>query len=69
MEKRVLVVDDDRLIRELTSDALAEEGFRVVAVPSAREALERIAADGPPEVVISDLSMREMDGLQLLEKI
>ena len=69
MEKRILVVDDDKLIRELTRDALSEEGFRVVAVASGPEALERMASEGPPEVVISDLSMREMDGLQLLQAI
>ncbi len=69
MEKRILVVDDDKLIRELTRDALTEEGFRVMAAASGPEALERMASEGPPEVVISDLSMREMDGLQLLERI
>jgi diguanylate cyclase (GGDEF)-like protein len=69
MEKRILVVDDDRLIRELVRDVLTPEGFRVVTVASATEALERMRGEGPPEVVITDLSMREMDGLQLLEVI
>jgi DNA-binding response OmpR family regulator len=35
MDKRVLVVDDDRLIREMTRDALVQEGFRVATAASA----------------------------------
>jgi diguanylate cyclase (GGDEF)-like protein len=68
MGKRVLVVDDDRLIREMVRDALAEEGFRVLAVASGAEALDRLRHDGPFELMITDLSMREMDGLELMEQ-
>ncbi len=67
MAKRVLVVDDDRLIREMVRDALAEEGFRVLVAASGPEALVRLRDDGPFEVMITDLSMREIDGLELME--
>lgn len=67
MGKRVLVVDDDRLIREMVRDSLAEEGFRVVVAASGSEALDRLRDDGPFAVMITDLSMREMDGLELME--
>ena len=69
MDHRVLVVDDDRLIRELTRDALAQEGFRVICASSGPEALERSEREGPFDVVITDLSMREMDGLVLLVRV
>ena len=69
MEKRILVVDDDRLIRQLVRDALEGEGFRVGEAASGPEAIERMRAEGPPAIVLSDLSMREMDGLALLEHI
>ena len=69
MVKRILVVDDDALIRELVRDVLTAEGYRVVAVGSGREALDRIEREGPPDLIISDLSMREMDGLELLELV
>ncbi len=69
MDKRVLVVDDDRLIREMTRDALVQEGFRVATAASGREALSRLGDEGPFDVVITDLSMREMDGLELLERV
>ena len=69
MEKRILVVDDDRLIRQLVRDALEGEGFRVAEAASGPEAIERMRIEGAPAIVLSDLSMREMDGLQLLEQI
>jgi phosphoribosylglycinamide formyltransferase-1 len=67
MDKRVLVVDDDRLIREMTRDALVQEGFRVATAATGREALSRLGDEGPFDLVITDLSMREMDGLELLD--
>ncbi len=69
MERRVLVVDDDRLIRELARDTLAAEGFQVVLAASGAEALRLLSAEGPFELVLTDLSMREIDGLQLLERV
>jgi two-component system cell cycle response regulator len=69
MDKRVLVVDDDRLIREMTRDALVQEGFRVATAATGREALSRLGDEGPFDLVITDLSMREMDGLELLERV
>src|SRR5262245_2737486 len=69
MERRVLVVDDDRLIRELARDTLAAEGFQVTLASSGGEALRLLAAEAPFELVLTDLSMREMDGLQLLEHV
>jgi len=69
MDKRVLVVDDDRLIREMTRDALVQEGFRVATAASGREALSRLGDEGPFDLVITDLSMREMDGMELLERV
>ena len=69
MDKRVLVVDDDRLIREMTRDALVQESFRVATAATGREALSRLVDEGPFDLVITDLSMREMDGLELLERV
>ena len=65
MGKRVLVVDDDRLIREMVRDSLADEGYRVVLAASGPEALDRLRDDGSFELVITDLSMPIMDGIEL----
>jgi diguanylate cyclase (GGDEF)-like protein len=69
LEKRVLVVDDDRLIREMTRDVLVTDGLGVTLAASGPEAMARIEESGPFDVVVTDLSMREMDGLELLERI
>ncbi len=47
MEKRILVVDDDRLIREMARDALATEGFQVDTVASGAAALTHLKKKGP----------------------
>ncbi|MFQ5699727.1 MAG: diguanylate cyclase [Myxococcota bacterium] len=69
MNRRVLVVDDDRLIREMTRDALTAEGMQVEQAASGPEALARLDECGPFGIVLTDLSMREMDGLELLQRI
>ena len=66
---RVLVVDDDRLIREMVCDALREDGCELRSASSGVEALRVLDESSPFDVVITDLSMREMDGLQLLETV
>ena len=66
---RVLVVDDDRLIREMTRDVLEADGIEVQVAASGPEAMDRLEQRGPFDVVVTDLSMREMDGLELLERI
>jgi diguanylate cyclase (GGDEF)-like protein len=65
----VLVVDDDRLIREMVRDALVCEDFGVVCAGSGPTALALLEDDGPFDLVITDLSMREMDGLALCAQI
>ncbi len=69
MNKRVLVVDDDRLIREMARDALAQEGFRVHPAESGSEALDWLRRNGPVQLMLTDLSMREMDGFELMEQV
>ncbi len=64
---RVLVVDDDRLIREIARDALAE-AVRVEACSSGAEALAALAEE-PADLVLSDLTMPGMTGLELLERV
>ncbi len=67
---RIFVVDDDTSSRELLSRILAAEGYAVTALADGREALDRIAAEGvAPELVISDIRMGEVDGLQLTDAL
>jgi PAS domain S-box-containing protein len=63
---RVLVVEDDRDSLELVREVLEDAGAQVTAVHSAREALE---AEGPFDVIVSDIGMPEMDGYSLVRHI
>lgn len=57
----MLVVDDDRGIREFVSTVLAEEGYEVVEANDGQEALERCARVRP-DVILLDMRMPVMDG-------
>jgi CheY-like chemotaxis protein len=60
----VLVVDDDKDLLPILSDALTTEGWRVLAAPSASAALRTARSIGV-DVVLTDLLMPEQDGRSL----
>ncbi len=64
----VLLVDDDAAIRRALVDALALEGFRVVPASGGRPALVALESVRP-SVVLLDLSMPDMDGLEVLRRL
>jgi two-component system, OmpR family, alkaline phosphatase synthesis response regulator PhoP len=69
MAKRVLVVDDDRVIQQLLEVNLQLEGYDVVATASdGSEALEKIS-DLKPDLVILDIMMPKMDGLEVCRRL
>lgn len=65
---RVLVVDDEPDARELLSAMLGEYGAEVIAVATAREALEALHR-WKPNVLLSDIGMPEEDGYALIRKV
>jgi DNA-binding response OmpR family regulator len=65
---KVLVVDDDPVILELLRINFEMEGFEVVSACDGRAGLERAVADAP-DLVISDIMMPNVDGLQMLAQI
>jgi len=68
MGSKILVVDDEINVRELLSHLLENEGYHVELASSAEEALEKIKR-AVFDLIISDIRMPGMDGLELLEKI
>lgn len=60
---RVMIVDDDRDIRENLGELLRDEGFAVEAAWNGAEAMKRLDAGYRPEVIILDLMMPVMDGV------
>ncbi len=65
---RILVVDDERVIREILAEFLALEGFSVHTVEDGEKALTELRLR-PYDLLITDLKMPKLSGLQLLEKI
>ena len=68
MRGSILVVDDERGQREILGAILKKAGYDITAVPGARQALERLGAEGY-DVVLTDLKMQGMSGMELLERI
>lgn len=63
----VMLVEDDELVRECLRELLDDVGGQVIAVANAAGALERIAADGVPDVLVADLQLGPgMSGLALI---
>jgi CheY-like chemotaxis protein len=63
---RVLVVDDDPNLRQLVTIRLQKAGHQVRGADSAAEALAVVADRGAPDVVVLDVTMPGMTGLELL---
>ena len=65
-KRRVLVIDDEKAIRETLSAILADEGYAVTAVESGEEGLRRLVEESY-DLVFLDVWLRDRDGLSLLE--
>jgi two-component system KDP operon response regulator KdpE len=65
---RILVVDDEPQIRRFLRTSLGAQGYAVSEVASGREALEA-AVKQEPDLVILDLGLPDMDGLEVIEKL
>ena len=64
MTIRVLLADDHRMLREGLRRSLSEEGFEIVGEAENGEQAVDMAADLQPDIVLMDVSMPEMDGVE-----
>ena len=65
----ILVVDDESIVRQLTTQVLERAGYDVVAVESARGALELVSDGAEIDLVVSDVVMPELSGVDLLTEL
>ena len=65
-EDRVLVVDNEANILEMTHETLRNAGYQVVTAPGGEEALERLATHSI-DVMVTDLMMPNLDGFELIQ--
>jgi len=66
--KRILVVEDEKFLRELYYDILSGEGFTVDQAADGEEGY-RMMSQGGYDVVLLDIMLPKMDGLSILEKL
>lgn len=69
MKKRVLVVDDEEGIRLLYKEELEDEGCEVILASSGEEALEKIKDKDYVDLVLLDIKMSGMDGVEVLRRL
>ncbi|MEX2267979.1 MAG: response regulator transcription factor [Acidimicrobiia bacterium] len=68
MMKQIVVAEDDRAARESVTRALELEGYSVRAVPDGEAALTAVGVE-PPDVLVLDLMMPQMDGLTVCRRL
>ena len=69
MSKRALVVDDSLTIRRLVGQLLKNNGFEVVDAQKGKEAADKAKADPTFSLVITDLNMPVMDGIEFIREL
>lgn len=67
--EKILCVDDEDPIRKLCTVYLTKRGYRVVAVANGVEALNVIETKGAPDLVVTDVNMPLMNGLELIKRL
>ena len=65
---KILIIDDDNDLRQALRVRLEKEDYQVVTAESGSEGLE-VAQDVNPNLIVLDVSMPDMDGIQILEKL
>jgi two-component system, NtrC family, response regulator PilR len=68
MAGSILIVDDEKGQRDILSAILSKEGYRILAVPGAREALQELES-GEFDLLLTDLKMQGMSGMELMERV
>ncbi|MDZ4202313.1 MAG: response regulator [Gallionella sp.] len=66
---RILVVDDDSMAGEMTAAVLEEAGHEVILSEDGVDAAEKLNADGGIEMVISDMNMPMVSGIDLFREL
>ncbi len=69
MSKRVLVVDDSATVRQQVGMALQQAGYEIVEAVDGADGLSKLSDDSDISMVICDINMPRMSGLEMIEHI
>jgi len=67
-QKKVLVVDDEKVLRELLLSKIGQAGFEVIGAGDGDEGLKKSLA-ARPDLILLDIVMPKMDGITMLKKL
>jgi two-component system, chemotaxis family, chemotaxis protein CheY len=67
--KTVLLLDDARAIRSVYSEVIRQAGFEAITASSAEEGLQYIADHGTPDLIVTDINMPGMRGLEFCKRV
>lgn len=67
--KRILIVDDSSMIRLVVSKAARKAGYDVVEASNGKEGLEQLSKNESISLILSDINMPVMDGMEMISKI
>lgn len=67
-KKKILIVEDEIAVLKLLADYLTKEGFLVIEAKDGKEGLEK-ALQEVPDLILLDILMPVMDGMEMLEKL
>src|SRR5262245_23440872 len=65
--RRILVADDDPDMLDTVAEAIAADGSEVVRAASGGELIQRLAEEGPFDLIVTDISMPWMSGIQVTQ--
>ena len=68
MAKTILIVEDDKFLRELIAQKLVKEGYDIVEAIDGEEGIKKIK-DGNPDLVLLDLILPGVDGFEVLSRM
>lgn len=68
MSKKVMIIDDAESIRQVVKLVLSESGYEIVEACDGQDALDKLG-DGGLDMIICDVNMPNMNGIEFLEKI
>lgn len=68
-KRKILIVEDDIFIRDIYKIRFEQEGFEVIAAENGLAGLEKMQQGANPEIILLDMIMPGMDGLEVLKKL
>jgi two-component system, chemotaxis family, chemotaxis protein CheY len=69
MSAKILIVDDSMMVRQQVSRALVGAGFTVIQAVDGQDALEKLTGNPETQLVVCDVNMPKMSGLEFLESV